>query len=90
MNSLQLLLSSKLCTIKDLHAEIVLIICHSLIANYLNVENYKSIKSNSLLTEDEDEDKWIYNFMNEIFIYLNQNITIYPKILQIMTNTKKN
>jgi hypothetical protein len=27
--------------------------------------------------------------MNEIFIYLNQNITSYPRILQIINNTKK-
>lgn len=88
MNNLQLLLSSKLCTIKDLQAEIVLIICHSLIANYLEDEINKPINSISLITENEN--KIVYSFMNELFIYLSQNIINYPKIIEILNKPNKN
>lgn len=87
-NNLQLLLSSKLCTIKNLQAEIVLIICHSLIANYLEDEKNKPINSTSLTTKEENEK--IYTFMNELFIYLCQNIINYPKILEILNKSDKN
>lgn len=87
MNNLQLLLSSKFWTIKDLHAEIVLIICHVLIANYLEDENNKHLNSNSLITNEEN--KKIYALMTEIFVYLSQNIISYPKIIQIMNDSKK-
>ena len=40
MNNLQLLLSSRFWTIKDLYAEVILIMCHTLLSNYLELENY--------------------------------------------------
>jgi hypothetical protein len=38
MNNLQLLLSSRFWTIKDLYAEVILIMCHTLLSNYLEDE----------------------------------------------------
>lgn len=87
ITNLQLVLSSKFCTVKDLYAEVILIMCHSLIANYLEDENNKPINSDSLITDEEN--KYIYCFMNEIFIYLNQNIINYPRIIQILNASKK-
>lgn len=84
INNLQLLLSSKFWTIKDLYTEVILVMCHTLLFNYLQDEKENKNKINDVITIEEDE--YIFNFMEKLFEYLNENILTYPKIQQILLN----
>jgi len=84
INNLQLLLSSKFWTIKDLYTEVILVMCHTLLFNYLQDEKENKNKINDVITIEENE--YIFNFMEKLFEYLNENILTYPKIQQILLN----
>lgn len=84
MNNLQLLLSTKFWTIKDLYTEVILIMCHTLLTNYLQDEKENKDKVNDVITLEENQ--LIFNFMKNIFEYLNQHILSYSRIQQILLN----
>lgn len=82
INNLQLLLSSKFWTIKDLYTEVILVMCHTLLFNYLQDEKENKNKINDVITIEENE--YIFNFMEKLFEYLNENILTYPKIQHLI------
>ena len=84
MNNLQLLLSIKFWTIKDLYTEVILVMCHTLLANYLQDVKENKDKINDVISIEENE--FIFNFMEKLFEYLNENILTYPRIQQILSN----
>lgn len=88
MNNLQLLLSTKSYTLKELYAEVVLIMCHSLLANYLyDEEKNKELNENDIITPEEN--KLINDLMKEVFSYLNKEILTYSEIQVILQNAKE-
>jgi hypothetical protein len=87
-NNLQILLSSKFYTIKELHIEVILIMCHSLIASYLFEENSKD-KNDTIDIITPEENKIINSLMEVMFKYLNENIISYPKIQEILNNAER-
>lgn len=88
MNNLQLLLSTKFWTIQDLHAEVILIMCHTLLARYLEDERENKDKTNDVITPEENE--MIYNSMNELFKYLSKTVYSYSRLDEIIINSFKN
>lgn len=58
--------------------------CHTLLFNYLQDEKENKNKINDVITIEENE--YIFNFMEKLFEYLNENILTYPKIQQILLN----
>lgn len=90
INNLQLLCSRKMCTVKDVQAEAVLCMAHSLIANYLYAkEEPQKVFSKSYLLDKEDENK-ILIVMKELFEYLTYQILTYPRMQEILNDAGKN
>lgn len=87
MNNLQLLLSTKFWTIKDLHAEVILIMCHTLIAEYLQDEKENKDKTNDVISIEEKE--LIYNTMEELHSYLSTKIFSYNRMEELLFNAYK-
>lgn len=88
MNNLQLLLSSRFWTIKDLYAEVILIMCHTLLSNYLEDEKENKDKVNDVITLEENQ--LIFDFMENLFEYLSQNVLSYSRTQQILLNATNN
>lgn len=87
MNNLQLLLSTKFWTIKDLHAEVILIMCHTLLVNYLEDERNNKDKVNDVITPEENA--LIYNTMEELFKYLSKTVYSYSRLEEIIESSFK-
>jgi len=58
--------------------------CHTLLANYLQDVKENKDKINDVISIEENE--FIFNFMEKLFEYLNENILTYPRIQQILSN----
>ena len=87
MNNLQLLLSTKFWTIQDLHAEVILIMCHTLLARYLVDERENKDKTNDVITPEEN--LLIYKTMEELFNYLSKTVFSYNRMEEIIFNSFK-
>ncbi len=88
INNLQLLCSSKLCSVKDVQAESVLMMVHSLCANYFVPKNENDYEEDKYISKEEKE--IILNFNKELFDYLNQKIMSFPRLQVVLNEANKN